>query len=108
MLKQKQKEDYRAGMCIDNLKLMDSIATKLKTNKDKSVSTKKLSCLGTTIKLYFKYKRNMTQEEYLNSDYNKITDATTITYDNKQLNVKDYREKLKEKYSKNYNDTYKN
>ncbi len=50
----------------------------------------------------------MTQEEYLNSDYNKITDTTTITYDNKQLNVKDYREKLKKKYSKNYNDTYKN
>jgi len=51
----------------------------------------------------------MTWEEYLNSDYNKITDSTTISYYkrlnakdymNKQLNVKDYIKKLSEEETK--------
>ena len=35
----------------------------------------------------------MTWEEYLNSNYNKITDSTTITYNNKKIKMKDYIEK---------------
>ena len=57
----------------------------------------------TFVKALYKYRKGMTWEEYLNSDYNKITDSTTISYYkqlnakdymNKQLNVKDYMNKL--------------
>ena len=55
------------------------------------------------VQALYKYRKGMTWEEYLNSDYNKITDSTTISYYkqlnakdymNKQLNVKDYMNKL--------------
>ena len=44
----------------------------------------------TEVKALYKYRKGMTWEDYLNSDYNKITDSTTITYNNKQLNLKEY------------------
>ena len=46
----------------------------------------------TEVQALYKYRKGMTWEEYLNSDYNKITDSTTISY-YKQLNVKDYMNK---------------
>ena len=59
----------------------------------------------------YKYRKGMTWEEYLNSDYNKITDSTTISYNNKQFNVNDYINKVKQVYSKyewyeHWNPTY--
>ena len=57
----------------------------------------------------YKYRKGMTWSEYLNSDYNKITDSTTISYYkrlnakdymNKQLNVKDYIKKWSEEETK--------
>ena len=61
------------------------------------------------VQALYKYRKGMTWEEYLNSDYNKITDSTTISYYkllnvkdymNKQLNVKDYIKKLSEEETK--------
>ena len=63
----------------------------------------------TEVQALYKYRKGMTWEEYLNSDYNKITDSTTISYYkrlnakdymNKQLNVKDYIKKLSEEETK--------
>ena len=63
----------------------------------------------TVVQALYKYRKGMTWEEYLNSDYNKITDSTTISYYkllnvkdymNKQLNVKDYIKKLSEEETK--------
>ena len=48
----------------------------------------------------YKYRKGMTWEEYLNSDYNKITDSTTITYDNKKIEMKKYIKKLYEEETK--------
>ena len=50
----------------------------------------------------------MTWEDYLNSDYNKITDSTTITYNNKQLNLKEYFTKYNKarQYIEEFNPTY--
>ena len=50
----------------------------------------------------------MTWEEYLNSDYNKITDSTTISYNNKQFNVNDYinKEKREDEWYEHWNPTY--
>ena len=61
------------------------------------------------VQALYKYRKGMTWSEYLNSDYNKITDSTTISYYkqlnvkdymNKQLNVKDYIKKLSEEETK--------
>ena len=61
------------------------------------------------VQALYKYRKGMTWEEYLNSDYNKITDSTTISYYkrlnvkdymNKQLNVKDYIKKWSEEETK--------
>ena len=61
------------------------------------------------VQALYKYRKGMTWEEYLNSDYNKITDSTTISYYkllnakdymNKQLNVKDYMKKWSEEETK--------
>ena len=46
----------------------------------------------TEVKALYKYRKGMTWEEYLNSDYNKITDSTTISYNNKKIKIKDYLE----------------
>ena len=63
----------------------------------------------TKVPALYKYRKGMTWSEYLNSDYNKITDSTTITYYkqlnfkdymNKQLNVKDYIKKWSEEETK--------
>ena len=56
--------------------------------------------IPTKVKALYKYRKGMTWEEYLNSDYNKITDSTTISYNNKQLNVNDYINKENQVYSK--------
>ena len=53
----------------------------------------------TEVKALYKYRKGMTWEEYLNSDYNKITDSTTISYNNKQFNVNDYINNENEVYS---------
>lgn len=47
------------------------------------------------VQALYKYRKGMTWEEYLNSDYNKITDSTTITYDNKKIEMKKY---IKKRY----------
>ena len=65
----------------------------------------------TEVKALYKYRKGMTWEDYLNSDYNKITDSTTISYNNKQLNVNDYINKVKQANSENewyehWNPTY--
>ena len=61
------------------------------------------------VQALYKYRKGMTWEDYLNSDYNKITDSTTISYYkrlnfkdymNKQLNVKDYIKKWSEEETK--------
>ena len=61
------------------------------------------------VQALYKYRKGMTWSEYLNSDYNKITDSTTISYYkqlnakdymNKQLNVKDYIKKWSEEETK--------
>ena len=71
----------------------------------------------TFVKALYKYRKGMTWEEYLNSDYNKITDSTTITYYkqlnakdymNKQLNVKDYIKKLSEEETERAIESCKN
>ena len=48
------------------------------------------------VQALYKYRKGMTWEEYLNSDYNKITDSTTISYDNKKIEMKKYIKKLYE------------
>ena len=52
------------------------------------------------VQALYKYRKGMTWEEYLNSDYNKITDSTTITYDNKKIEMKKYIKKLSEEETK--------
>ena len=47
----------------------------------------------TKVKALYKYRKGMTWEEYLDSDYNNITDSTTISYNNKKIKIKDYLEK---------------
>ncbi len=54
----------------------------------------------TEVQTLYKYRKGMTWEEYLNSDYNKITDSTTITYDNKKIEMKKYIKKLYEEETK--------
>ena len=54
----------------------------------------------TEVKALYKYRKGMTWEDYLNSDYNKITDSTTITYDNKKIEMKKYIKKLYEEETK--------
>jgi len=54
----------------------------------------------TGVQTLYKYRKGMTWEEYLNSDYNKITDSTTITYDNKKIEMKKYIKKLYEEETK--------
>ena len=54
----------------------------------------------TFVKALYKYRKGMTWEEYLNSDYNKITDSTTISYDNKKIEMKKYIKKLSEEETK--------
>ena len=53
-----------------------------------------------SVQALYKYRKGMTWEEYLNSDYNKITDSTTITYDNKKIEMKKYIKKLSEEETK--------
>ena len=69
------------------------------------------------VQALYKYRKGMTWEEYLNSDYNKITDSTTISYYkllnvkdymNKQLNVKDYIKKLSEEETERAIESCKN
>ena len=62
----------------------------------------------TEVKALYKYRKGMTWEDYLNSDYNKITDSTTITYNNKQLNLKEYFTKYNNarQYIEEFNPTY--
>ena len=62
----------------------------------------------TEVKALYKYRKGMTWEDYLNSDYNKITDSTTITYNNKQLNLKEYFTKYNKarQYIEEFNPTY--
>ena len=71
----------------------------------------------TFVKALYKYRKGMTWSEYLNSDYNKITDSTTISYYkllnakdymNKQLNVKDYIKKLSEEETERAIESCKN
>ena len=52
------------------------------------------------VQALYKYRKGMTWEEYLNSDYNKITDSTTISYDNKKIEMKKYIKKLSEEETK--------
>ena len=54
----------------------------------------------TEVQTLYKYRKGTTWEEYLNSDYNKITDSTTITYDNKKIEMKKYIKKLYEEETK--------
>ena len=56
--------------------------------------------IHTKVQALYKYRKGMTWEEYLNSDYNKITDSTTITYDNKKIEMKKYIKKLNERKTK--------
>ena len=67
------------------------------------------------VQALYKYRKGMTWSEYLNSDYNKITDSTTISYYkrlnvkdymNKQLNVKDYINRENKAFNINRNPTY--
>ena len=60
----------------------------------------------TEVKALYKYRKGMTWEDYLNSDYNKIIDSTTISYNNKQLNFKDYINKVNKVYSKTWEPIY--
>ena len=62
----------------------------------------------TEVKALYKYRKGMTWEDYLNSDYNKITDSTTISYNNKQLNLKEYFTKYNNarQYIEGFNPTY--
>ena len=53
-----------------------------------------------TVQALYKYRKGMTWSEYLNSDYNKITDSTTISYDNKKIEMKKYIKKLSEEETK--------
>ena len=62
----------------------------------------------TEVKALYKYRKGMTWEDYLNSDYNKIIDSTTISYNNKQLNLKEYFTKYNNarQYIEEFNPTY--
>ena len=60
----------------------------------------------TEVKALYKYRKGMTWEDYLNSDYNKIIDSITISYNNKQLNFKDYINKVNKVYSKTWEPIY--
>ena len=58
------------------------------------------------LKVYYKYRDGMTWQEYLDSDYNKITENTTLKTDNNTVKFADYLDKCNNYFNQDWNPKY--